>query len=151
PVHLYGQLADMNAIRRLASGHGLSVLEDAAQAHGAIRDGHRAGSAGDLAAFSFYPAKNLGAFGDAGALTTDDQGIGTRMRALREHGQLEKYRYTYEGYTARLDTFQAIVLSAKLARLDDGNAERRALAAGYALGLEGVGDLTLPPVAPGSD
>jgi dTDP-4-amino-4,6-dideoxygalactose transaminase len=151
PVHLYGQLADMRAILPVAERHGLTIVEDAAQAHGAMRDGIRAGAGGHAAAFSFYPAKNLGAFGDAGALTTDDPELAARVRALREHGQTVKYRYAYEGYTARLDTFQAIVLSAKLARLDAWNERRRAIAREYGEALAGVGDLTLPPVAAGSD
>ena len=151
PVHLYGQLADMRAIGTIAGRHGLRVLEDAAQAHGATRDGLRAGSCGDLAAFSFYPAKNLGAFGDAGALTTDDGDIAERVRILREHGQTAKYRHSVEGFTSRLDTFQALVLSAKLPHLESWSDQRRTIARLYDEGLEGVGDLVLAPVAPGSE
>jgi dTDP-3-amino-3,4,6-trideoxy-alpha-D-glucose transaminase len=151
PVHLYGQMADMRAVRRLASQQGLYVLEDACQAHGAQRDRLRAGAAGDAAAFSFYPSKNLGAWGDAGALVSDDDGIADRVRALREHGQTRKYRHELPGYTARLDTMQALVLLHKLPRLDAWNGERRAAAAFYDHELQGVGDLRLPPVPAGSE
>ena len=151
PVHLYGQLADMRAILALADRHGLHVIEDACQAHGAARDGLRAGATGLAAAFSFYPAKNLGAFGDAGALVADGEELATRVRMLREHGQREKYRHELEGYTARLDTIQAIALLHKLPLLDSWNEQRRAAAARYAALLDGVGDLRLPPVAPGSE
>src|SRR5207253_1645560 len=118
PVHLYGQMADMRALVALAERHDLILFEDACQAHGAERDGIVAGTAGALAAFSFYPGKNLGAFGDAGALTTNDGGLADTVKALREHGQRAKYKHELEGWTARLDTIQAIVLTAKLARLD---------------------------------
>jgi dTDP-4-amino-4,6-dideoxygalactose transaminase len=104
-----------------------------------------------MAAFSFYPSKNLGAFGDAGALVTGDAGLAARVRALREHGQREKYRHDREGYTARLDTIQAIVLSHKLPLLDGWNDDRRAQAGFYAERLADVGDLVLPPVAPESE
>jgi len=150
PVHLYGQMADLRGILRLASENGLQVVEDACQAHGASRDGLRAGAGGLAGAFSFYPAKNLGAFGDAGALVTDDEDLAARVRALREHGQREKYRHEIEGYTARLDTIQALVLLCKLASLDAWNDQRRAGARRYAEALTGVGDLRLPPVATGS-
>src|SRR5918996_692576 len=99
PVHLYGQLADMGPLERLAERHGVALVEDACQAHGAVRDGRRAGTVGSCAAFSFYPTKNLGAFGDAGALVTNDGELATRVRALREHGQLRKYEHAYQGYT----------------------------------------------------
>jgi dTDP-4-amino-4,6-dideoxygalactose transaminase len=150
PVHLYGQMADMRALRQLAERHGLIVVEDACQAHGAERDGLRAGSCGTAAAFSFYPTKNLGAAGDAGALVTDDHAIADLARALRQHGEVEKYRSLRPGYTARLDTLQAIVLSCKLPRLDDWNAERAEAAAFYDAALAGVGDLRLPPRVAGS-
>lgn len=151
PVHLYGQLADVGALGALARGRGLSVLEDACQAHGAERDGVRAGAFGLAAAFSFYPGKNLGAMGDAGALVTSDAELAARMRALREHGQREKYRHELEGWTARLDTIQALVLLRKLPLLDDWNEQRRAAAAFYSEHLAGVGDLVLPPVPDGSE
>jgi dTDP-4-amino-4,6-dideoxygalactose transaminase len=151
PVHLYGQLADMRRLRALAERHELRIVEDACQAHGASRDGLRAGATGDAAAFSFYPGKNLGAFGDAGALVSDDADVASRARMLREHGQVEKYRHRIEGYTSRLDTIQALVLLAKLPALERWNAERRGIAAAYAGALAEVGNLVLPPVADGSD
>jgi dTDP-4-amino-4,6-dideoxygalactose transaminase len=150
PVHLYGQLADMRAVIRLADQHGLMVVEDACQAHGAVRDGILAGSAGNAAAFSFYPAKNLGAFGDAGALVTNDRVLAERVRALREHGQRSKYEHDLIGYTARLDAVQAVVLTKKLPYLDAWNDSRRAAASFYSKRLDGVGDLRLPPVPGGS-
>jgi dTDP-4-amino-4,6-dideoxygalactose transaminase len=150
PVHLYGQMADMRALAALAERRGLTVLEDACQAHGAERDGLRAGSAGKSAAFSFYPGKNLGAAGDAGGFVSNDGDAAARVRALREHGQTAKYVHALEGWTARLDTIQAIVLSQKLPLLDGWNAQRRLAAANLADGLAGVGDLRLPALAPGS-
>lgn len=151
PVHLYGQMADMPGLQQLAAKHGLAIVEDACQAHGAIRDGIRAGAAGEAAAFSFYPAKNLGAFGDAGALVTPDAGVAETVRALREHGQREKYLHHLQGYTARLDTIQAIVLAHKLPHLDGWNEERRALAHLYLEGLNSLEGLRLPPVPAGSN
>ena len=114
PVHLYGQMADMRALRRLAEIRRLAIVEDACQAHGAEREGERAGAVGTAAAFSFYPGKNLGAAGDAGALVTADAEVAARVRALREHGQTAKYVHSWEGWTARLDTIQALVLLRKL-------------------------------------
>ena len=111
----------------------------------------RAGASGRAAAFSFYPGKNLGAFGDAGALTTSDAQLAVKIRALREHGQTAKYVHDLEGYTARLDTIQAIVLLRKLAELDAWNAQRTEIASHYLRALCEVGDLELPPVAPGSE
>lgn len=151
PVHLYGQMADMRALRELAEKNGLEIIEDACQAHGASRDDLRAGAAGRAAAFSFYPAKNLGAFGDAGALVTDDAALARRALALREHGQTAKYEHEVEGYTARLDTVQALVLLRKLPFLEDWNDERRAVARVYSEALDDVGDLRLPPVPVGSE
>jgi dTDP-4-amino-4,6-dideoxygalactose transaminase len=151
PVHLYGQLADMRRLAVLCERHGLRLVEDACQAHGAERDGIRAGAGGHAAAFSFYPGKNLGAFGDAGALVTGDAELAAVVRALREHGQRAKYEHDLEGYTARLDSIQALVLQRKLPLLDGWNAERRAAAAYYSDALDGVGDLLLPPVPDGSD
>jgi dTDP-4-amino-4,6-dideoxygalactose transaminase len=151
PVHLYGQLADVRQLAELAERLGLGIVEDACQAHGAARDGVRAGTAGRAAAFSFYPGKNLGAFGDAGALVTDDAVLADRVRALREHGQRSKYRHDFEGYTARLDTIQALVLLRKLPLLDAWNEERRAIASFYDEALADVGDLRVPPVASASE
>jgi dTDP-4-amino-4,6-dideoxygalactose transaminase len=150
PVHLFGQLADMRELRRLADAAGIAIVEDACQAHGATRADARAGASGVAAAFSFYPGKNLGAAGDAGALVTRDGEIATRVRALREHGQTAKYVHAFEGWTSRLDTIQAIVLSHKLPSLDGWNEQRREAAAFYSDALADVGDLRLPPVAAGS-
>lgn len=151
PVHLYGQLADMKEISRVAGESGLAIVEDACQAHGASRDGIRAGAAGVAAAFSFYPGKNLGAFGDAGALVSNDEVLVERVRMLREHGQRQKYRHDLIGWTARLDTIQAAILLRKLAELDGWNDDRRRVAAAYEESLEGVGDLIVPPVPAGSE
>jgi dTDP-4-amino-4,6-dideoxygalactose transaminase len=149
PVHLYGQLADMHGLGLVAEHHGLTIVEDACQAHGAERDGIRAGERHD-AAFSFYPGKNLGAMGDAGALVTGDDELAAVVRALREHGQRVKHDHEWIGWTARLDTIQAIVLLCKLPGLGAGNDERRRLAALYDEALAGVGDLVVPPVPAGS-
>jgi dTDP-4-amino-4,6-dideoxygalactose transaminase len=151
PVHLYGQLCNPSALKRVAETARLEIMEDACQAHGGSRDGLRAGTIGFAAAFSFYPAKNLGAMGDAGALVTNDREIADRVRALREHGQRAKYRHESEGFTARLDTIQAAVLLLKLPLLEKWNEERREVARAYNAGLAGVGDLSLPPVPEGSN
>ncbi len=150
PVHLYGQMADMRAVMELAGRHGLEVIEDACQAHGAERDGNRSGAVGRAAAFSFYPSKNLGAAGDAGAVVTDDSELAARLRALRHHGEIVKYHSEVEGYTARLDAIQAVVLLHKLPHVDRWNEQRRDAARYYSEALEGVGDLRLPPVPVGS-
>jgi dTDP-4-amino-4,6-dideoxygalactose transaminase len=150
PVHIYGQMADMRGLSELAERHGLDVVEDACQAHGAERDGIRPGHASALAGFSFYPSKNLGAFGDAGAVVTRDARLARRLRALREHGETTKYHSDWSGYTARLDTIQACVLLRKLPHLRAWNAERAAAAAHYSEALAGVGDLRLPPTATAS-
>jgi dTDP-4-amino-4,6-dideoxygalactose transaminase len=151
PVHLYGLMADMRALSGIAQAHRLQIVEDACQAHGARRDGFRAGGAGRAAAFSFYPTKNLGAMGDAGALVTDDDELAARTRALRVHGETRKYHHEYVGYTARLDTIQAIVLLEKLPLLEEWNRERRAIAQFYNSALAGLGDLQLPPQPEGSE
>lgn len=150
PVHLYGQAADMDPIMRLAERHGLFVLEDAAQAHGARYDGRRTGTLGHAAAFSFYPAKNLGAYGDAGALTTNDPALADRVRMLRDYGQKTKYDHQFLAYNRRLDTMQAAVLRVKLPHLDAWNDARQRHAARYRAQLDGTG--AVPPVevrAPG--
>jgi dTDP-4-amino-4,6-dideoxygalactose transaminase len=131
PVHLYGQCVDMDAVRDLSTRYGLKVLEDAAQAHGATNRGQPAGSLGDAAAFSFYPGKNLGACGDAGAVTTSDAGVAEKLRMLRDHGQQQKYIHVLEGYNGRLDAIQAGFLRVKLRYLDAWNARRRGLARAY--------------------
>ena len=151
PVHLFGQMADMKRLDELARRHDLVLLEDACQAHGASRDGLTSGAVGTAGAFSFYPGKNLGAMGDAGALVTNDEELASRLRALREHGQTRKYEHAWEGYTARLDTIQAAVLLRKLPWLTQWNESRRAAARLYSESLAGLGDLVLPAVAPGSE
>ena len=151
PVHLYGQLVDVDAVSSLSDRHAIPVIEDAAQAHGATRAGMRAGAVGVVAGFSFYPGKNLGAMGDAGALVTRDPEIAARARALREHGQRRKYHHDEIGWTARLDAVQAAVLARKLPHLDGWNDARRGIAGLYLEALAGLGDLVLPPIAPESD
>ena len=131
PVHLYGQCAPMQEIREIAGQYGLIVIEDAAQAHGALHEGNRAGSLGDLACFSFYPGKNLGAYGDGGAVTTDDPHLADKLRSLRNLGSTIKYQHHLVGLNSRLDTLQARVLRAKLPLLDTWNEQRRAIAARY--------------------
>jgi dTDP-4-amino-4,6-dideoxygalactose transaminase len=131
PVHLYGQPADMDPLMEVARRRGIKVLEDACQAHGARYKGRRAGGIGDAAAFSYYPAKNLGAYGDAGSVVTSDENLAREMRLLRDHGQTSKYEHAIEGYCARLDNLQAAVLRVKLAHLDEWNAQRRQVAAWY--------------------
>jgi dTDP-3-amino-3,4,6-trideoxy-alpha-D-glucose transaminase len=150
PVHLYGQMADMQRLRQLAQAGGLLLIEDACQAHGATRDDLRPGEAADAAAFSFYPTKNLGALGDAGALVAGDSALAARARSLRQHGERERYISECIGYTARLDTLQAAVLLRKLPLLDEWNARRRQAAAFYTAALEGVGDIRCLPVPSGS-
>jgi dTDP-4-amino-4,6-dideoxygalactose transaminase len=131
PVHLYGQPADMDPIMEIARKHGLVVIEDACQAHGARYKGKRAGSMGHAAAFSFYPAKNLGAYGDGGAVVTNDEEIYRSVRMLRDYGQTEKYHHILRGYNRRLDTLQAACLRVKLKYLDSWNAARGQHAARY--------------------
>jgi dTDP-4-amino-4,6-dideoxygalactose transaminase len=150
PVHLYGQMVDVSALAELAGQRGLKVVEDACQAHGASRDGLRAGACSEAAAFSFYPSKNLGAMGDAGALVTDDADVAATVRALRQHGETTRYHSDLVGYTARLDALQALVLSHKLPLLAGWNDDRREAAAYYTQALAGVGDLRLPFVPDGS-
>ena len=150
PVHLYGQMADLRRLGDLARRRGVEIVEDACQAHGAERDGLRAGTSSLAAAFSFYPAKNLGAWGDAGAAVTDDEELARRLRILREHGQGAKYEHELEGYTARLDTLQALVLLRKLPHLDRWNDERRSAAAFYAEALGDIDEVRLPPIPRGS-
>ncbi len=131
PVHLYGTPADMDPIQEIARAHGLWVIEDAAQAHGATYKGRYVGTMGAMAGFSFYPGKNLGACGEAGAVTSSDVERLALVRKLREHGQAQKYYHDIEGYNGRLDALQAAFLRIKLRRLDHWNAARRAVAAQY--------------------
>lgn len=145
PVHLYGQPADMDPILAIARKHGLWVLEDGAQAHGARYKGRRLGAHGDAVAWSFYPGKNLGAMGDGGAVTTNDAQLADRLRVLRNYGSRVKYVNEVQGYNSRLDPLQAAILRVKLAHLDEWNARRSAIAARYQVGLVDCG-LILPHV-----
>jgi dTDP-4-amino-4,6-dideoxygalactose transaminase len=149
PVHLYGQMADMDAIMAIARRHGLAVVEDACQAHGAEDRGRRAGSIGDAAAFSFYPSKNLGAYGDGGAVTTNSRAIAECVQRLRDHGSVRKYEHQEMGWNSRLDELQAAALRVKLRYLDEWNARRRAHAATYAELLADL-DLVLPATRAGA-
>jgi dTDP-4-amino-4,6-dideoxygalactose transaminase len=148
PVHLYGQPADMVALSEIAERHGLRLIEDAAQAHGAEVDGVRCGSLGDLACFSFYPGKNLGAFGDAGAVTGNDQDLLAQVRKLRDHGRTTKYEHDEIGFGERLDTLQAAILRVKLRHLDRWTEQRREHAARYRELLAGT-SVTTPVEAEG--
>jgi dTDP-3-amino-3,4,6-trideoxy-alpha-D-glucose transaminase len=148
PVHLYGQPADMDGIQEVADRHGLLVLEDAAQAHGARWRGRRTGALADGAAFSFYPGKNLGALGDAGAITCEDDAVADRCRRLRNYGSARKYVHESRGVNSRLDELQAAVLRVKLTVLDEWNGRRVAIAARYRRELTGV---DLPEVLAGAD
>jgi len=149
PVHLFGQPADMEAVSAVAQRHNLVVIEDAAQAHGARWQGKRAGSLGHAAAFSFYPSKNLGALGDGGMITTDDDEAAASLRLLRNYGQRVKYHHAVPGTNSRLDTLQAAALSIKLPHLDGWNAARRRHAGAYASRLGGR--VRTPVAAPGRE
>ncbi len=149
PVHLFGQMADMTPLLNFARARGIAVIEDAAQAHGAMYQGRRAGSLGVAGCFSFYPGKNLGAFGEAGAVVTQDADLADRIRVFRDHGQLRKYHHTEIGWNCRMDGIQAAVLEVKLRQLDDANARRREHAAQYASALAGLPHLVVPICAPG--
>ena len=144
PVHLFGQPADMDPILQFARAHGLFVIEDAAQAHGAEYKGRKAGTMGDLGCFSFYPGKNLGAFGEAGAVVTSDPELRKQIQVLRDHGQSQKYYHTSMGWNCRMDGIQAAVLSIKLRYLDEANLLRRKHALGYNQALTGIGDVLTP-------
>ena len=151
PVHLYGQCADMDPLRDLASRYGLKVIEDTAQAHGAQYKGSRAGSLSDAAAFSFYPGKNLGALGDAGAVVTNDDALADTVRVLRNYGSREKYYNETKGYNSRLDELQAALLRVKLLKLEEWNERRKHIAARYLCELEGAGGIKLPRVPSWAD
>jgi dTDP-3-amino-3,4,6-trideoxy-alpha-D-glucose transaminase len=151
PVHLYGQPADLTELLEIARVHGLFVVEDAAQAHGARYNGRRIGTDGHAVAWSFYPGKNLGALGDGGAVTTDDTQVAARVRSLANYGSSRKYVHDLLGMNSRLDEIQSAVLRVKLPLLDDWNARRKATADRYAEELADVPGLNLPTVAPGRD
>jgi len=145
-VHLYGNPVDFDQIRRLVHGRAIHLIEDAAQAHGAKLRDRPAGSLGDAAAFSFYPGKNLGAFGDGGAVTSEDRRLIERIRTLSNYGSAEKYRHEGQGVNSRLDELQAAVLRVKLAKLDVWNERRREIAHQYLSELEGVPGVRLPAI-----
>jgi dTDP-4-amino-4,6-dideoxygalactose transaminase len=149
-VHLYGQPADLRALTDIAQRHGLKLIEDAAQAHGAEYDGTRVGAIGDVGVFSFYPGKNLGAYGDAGAIVSNDTAIAERCRMIANHGRLDKYNHKFEGRNSRLDSLQAAILSVKLRHLDQWVERRNAVASVYLEGLIGLPWLTLPGVRAGT-
>jgi dTDP-4-amino-4,6-dideoxygalactose transaminase len=148
PVHLYGQTAEMVPIMELAGRYGLKVIEDAAQAHGATCQGRRTGSLGDAAGFSFYPGKNLGAMGDGGAVTTDDDDLAARVRVLRNYGSQKKYFNEEKGFNSRLDELQAAFLRVKLRHLDEWNRRREVVAKKFSAVLAEL-ELGLPTVAEG--
>jgi len=149
PVHLYGQPADISPVLELAKLYGLKVIEDAAQAHGALYHGRRAGSMGDAACFSFYPGKNLGACGDGGAVVTSDPDLAQSLRRLREHGGLRKYEHDVVGYNSRLDSLQAAALHIKLGFLDQRNEMRRRHAESYRELLSDITGIVTPFVLSG--
>jgi dTDP-4-amino-4,6-dideoxygalactose transaminase len=145
-VHLYGHPADMDPIIELAKAHNLKIIEDCAQAHGALYIGRKVGTFGDIAAFSFYPGKNLGAYGDGGAIVTNNDELANKCRLISNHGSARKYEHDFEGRNSRLDSIQASILNAKLYHLDKWNAIRNTAAGFYNEYLTGVGDLILPKV-----
>src|SRR5687768_14281492 len=147
PIHLYGQTADMKAINTVAEKHGLFVLEDAAQSHGATCNGTAAGALGHAAGVSFYPSKNLGAMADGGAVTTNDDVLADKLRHLRNYGSKVRYQNEYLGMNSRLSELQAAFLRVKLPRLEEWNSRRAALAQRYLERLHGIGDVVLPVVA----
>lgn len=148
PVHLFGQTADMDPILEFARRHHLLVIEDAAQAHGAKYKGRKAGTMGNIGCFSFYPGKNLGAFGEAGAVVTESTELQEKIRVLRDHGQIRKYRHSMIGWNCRMDGIQAAVLSVKLRHLDRGNTLRRRHALEYNEAFEKVEEVIRPFAAP---
>jgi len=138
PVHLFGQPADLGALQALAQQHGLHLIEDCAQSFGATVGGRQTGAIGDVAAFSFFPSKNLGCFGDGGMVTTQSDALAETLRMLRNHGSKVRYYHDIIGYNSRLDELQAVVLRAKLARIDHYNQQRRRVAQRYQAGLAGL-------------
>lgn len=143
-VHLYGHPCDMDGLKALAERRGLKIVEDCAQAHGAEYNGRRMGGQGDIATFSFYPGKNLGGYGDGGAITTDDQLLAKRCRMIANHGRTGKYDHQFEGRNSRLDALQAAILSVKLRHLESWVRQRNVIADHYRRELANVGDLVLP-------
>ncbi len=150
PVHLFGHAADVPALREIVKGRKIAILEDAAQAFGADLGGQRIGGLGDAAAFSFFPSKNLGAFGEAGLIATNDERVADSVRSLRAHGSRQRYVNTEIGYNARLDEIQAALLRVKLPHVESWNVERRRVAAEYTANLDGLEGVTPPSVASGS-
>jgi len=148
PVHLFGQMADMDPILEVARRHGIPVIEDACQAHGATYKGRKAGTFGIAGCFSFYPGKNLGAFGEAGAVVTDDAELAARIQSLRDHGQVRKYHHKYIGWNARMDGIQGAVLQIKLRRLAAANEARRTHARLYNELLSDLEEIVVPQEAP---
>ncbi len=151
PVHLFGQTADMDPILGIAGKRGIRVIEDAAQSHGAEYHGRRSGSLGDAGCFSFYPSKNLGAFGDGGAVVTDDEKIAQKIRVLRDHGQSEKNRHAIVGWNSRLDAIQAAVLSVKIRHLARENQTRREIARAYDQAFADMVDVLTPHARAGGN
>ena len=147
PVHLFGQPADMDPIMAIAEKHGLKVVEDACQAHGAEYKGRKAGSIGAAGCFSFYPGKNLGAYGEGGGIVTDDEALAAKIRMFRDHGQAKKYYHDMIGWNARLDGIQGAVLDVKLKYLNDWNEARRRHARDYTAGLSSIKDVVVPQEA----
>lgn len=151
PVHLMGATVDLDPILEVARAHDLRVIEDTAQAHGAFHRGARVGSVGDVGCFSFYPTKNLGGWGDGGAIVTPHEDVARRITLLRSHGESPRYHHRMVGTTARLDALQAAILRVKLGRLDDRNADRRRIGAALAAGLEGTSVALPSPAFEGAD
>src|SRR5262245_4749215 len=151
PVHLYGQPCDLDEVLEIARRHGLRVIEDACQSHGARFKGRRSGTIGDVGCFSFYPGKNLGAYGDGGAIVTADKDLAEKIERLRNYGQQKKYYHSEKGLNARLDTMQAAVLGVKLKYLDEWNRRRAAHAARYKELLKVVEQVALPQTLPDRD
>ena len=144
PVHLFGQIANMEALEKIAKRHGIEIVEDACQAHGAIQSGKKAGSFGIASAFSFYPTKNLGAIGDGGAIITSDKKLYEFAKSFRNYGQQDRYYHKYRGINSRLDELQSSILRIKLGKLDESIKIRNHIANLYIEGLNGVGDIILP-------
>ncbi len=151
PVHLFGQMVDMKPLVKIARKHNIIIIEDACQAHGASQNGKKAGSIGDLSCFSFYPGKNLGAFGDAGMVLTNRKELYDKLILLRNYGSPKKYLHSCKGRNARLDTIQAAILLVKMKYLDDWNRKRKIVAQFYSENLNNVGDLILPSIKEGNN